>query len=196
MSDAPNPRARWRVGLAVALLLVGLLGAVIPALAAGTAFLPDERVYQVDGSKAIPMSFAKSAPTPVECRFTGETYSVGPTPGGMTINGRGRVTLSIIAPWTSADWLVLHDARWTSVAAAFAIAPLLFLWWRRAAWSFGRVAGIACCAAGGVSVCAIVLLGRDEGSRVVGGTWWTVPLGAAVMLAAFVVAPAPRVRDE
>src|SRR5262245_42345583 len=131
MSDAPDRGPRWRRRLAVALLLLGFLGAVVPALAIGTGFLPDERVYQVDGSKLIPMSFAKAGPAPVECRVTGEAHAVASTPAGLTVSGRGQVTLLFIAPWTSADWLVQHDARWTAVAAAIAIAPLLFLWWRR-----------------------------------------------------------------
>jgi len=43
MSDASDRRRRWRVRWAVALLLFGLLGAVVPALAAGSRFLPNTR---------------------------------------------------------------------------------------------------------------------------------------------------------
>src|SRR5262245_51305903 len=39
MNDAPRPVARWRVGLAVALLLIGLVVAFVPGLAAGDRFL-------------------------------------------------------------------------------------------------------------------------------------------------------------
>jgi hypothetical protein len=197
MSDVQDRRTRRRARWAVALLIIGLLGAVVPALAAGSGFLPIEHIYRVEGSRLIPLSSPGSAgPAPMECRISGDVLATGVNAAGLTVRGSGEAKIMYIAPWTSAVYLVQHDAGWAAAAAAIALAPLLFLWWRRAAVSFVRVAGLACCVAAGASVCAIVLLGQDEGSHVVGGTWWTVPVGAAVMAAAFLVAPTPRRRDD
>jgi hypothetical protein len=200
MSDGVDPRARRRGRWAIVLLLIGLLAAVVPALVAGSRSRTVVYLFRTGNGSTPPRAIVMTtdSPTPEIYRVTGDDLSVDTNDGVVRIRGSANLALTTtgMPPWTSVVDLVQHDAGWAAAAASIALAPLLFLWWRRAATAFVRVAGIACCAAAGVSVCALVLFRADGAPPVDGDTWWTVPLGAALMTAAFLVAPAPRVRDE
>src|SRR5262245_56103358 len=176
MSDAPDPRARRRLRWAVVLLLLGFLGAVVLALVAGRGSGAVVYLFAtVDGSTPPPpVVMPTDSPTAQTWRVTGDHLSVDTSDGVLKISG---VTITAksngLRSWTSIFDLVQHDAGWAAAAVAIALAPFLFLWWRRAATSFGRVAGIACCAAAGVSVCLLVLFRPDGAPPVDAATWWT-----------------------
>jgi hypothetical protein len=67
-----------------------------------------------------------------------------------------------------------------------------------AAIAFGRVTGVACCVAASSAVCAFALTVAPGPLDVAMDSWgWiALPAGGLLMAAAFLVAPAPRVRDE
>jgi hypothetical protein len=92
--------------------------------------------------------------------------------------------------------LVRADASWTVAIATLAVAPALFLWWRRSPARFLRGAGVACCVAASAAVCTLALTRPYGEIGPLSWIWCTVPLGGALMAAAFLVAPAPQVRDE
>jgi hypothetical protein len=78
---------------------------------------------------------------------------------------------------------------WGSVAAALVLVPLWFLWWRRSAMSFARGIGVLASAA---TAAALVTLTWDAAAFCAAHVMVAAP---AAYLAAFVVAPPPRVRD-
>ena len=179
----------WRGRVAIAVLLLGFAAAVVPGLAAGDGFLrpPGDRLFPWLGPPY-------SGTTDGECFWVlGE--GVSEDADGVP---RARIpTFTLYGPvWPSAAGLVRHNAGWAAAAAAIALTPLLFLWWRRAGTSFGRVSGIACGAAASAAVLGLVLIPGEPELRCVQGVWWTVPAGGALMCAAFLVAPAPVRRLE
>ena len=182
MNDDAVLRARLRARCAVALLLVGLVVAFVPGLAAGDLFLP--------------------SPFPefdVIIRSIGTDRSVGTNHYGFGGVTTARVLVGApVTTWppTSLIGWVRADGSWAASAVSLLVAPLLFLWWRRSAIGFGRVAGIVCCLAASSVVCLMVLTNPVREIAPPGWIWRTVPLGGALMAAAFLVAPAPRVRDE
>jgi hypothetical protein len=165
VARASKARMRW----AVALLVVGVVVAFAPGLAADMAFLRVVHIWHVDGR--------------------GEWIELV----GLTRFDRTRVDGSELG--TSALDLVRTEVAWAAIAASLGVVSLLFGWWRRDGFPFARWAGVGCSMAAAVSVIALVASMRGL-SDVPSGNWWTVPLGGALMAAAFVVAPAPRVRDE
>lgn len=181
---ATSSRARVRARFAVVLLLLGLAVASVPGLAAGDAFRPGTVIYSVSRG---PFTWV-AAQRPTQNAFTVDVT----TP-------RVEHTFRIYprSPWRSSlPDLVLHETGWTAAAVALlALAPL-FAWWRRAGLTFGRVAGVASSAAAAASVCLLVLVPRADTFESAGGVWWTVPLGAVLMGAAFAVAPAPVPRRD
>jgi hypothetical protein len=164
---------RW----AVAVLLAGVLVAFVPALLAGDRFIVQ--------------------------RFDGEAWLLGGRTGadglarlplpewrGMALipAGRGRSSLLTIAR---------NELPWAVSVATLLVAPLLFVWWRRSAIGFGRTAGATTSVAAAGAVCAHVLTRSVDEHVSLDPMWWTTfPAGAALMAIAFLVAPAPRVRDE
>jgi len=202
MSDDAAPRARRRIRWAVALLLVGLLGAVVPALVAGPRFLSSASVYPLaDGRVIVIAGFAgRGGPgpwVPIHYQVTGDRVSAEVEGGVLTIRARGTITVtSSPSAWTSAADLVTHEPGWTAAAVAIALTPLLFVWWRRSGAGVPRATGIACCVAASAAVCAFVLTRPANDVVSPGWVWCTVPAGAALMVAAFAVAPPPRMRDE
>lgn len=172
---------RWRSRLAVALLLLGLVVAFVPGLIAGDEFLwstATRKVLFTNGKvvRTYVVDFATATPGP-----SGPTRIVG---------------LSFLIYPTSLVELATTDIAWASSLVALGVAAGLFVWWRRTAIGFGRVVGIGSCAAAAVAVCALVLSRFDHEYVSPGWTWRTVPLGAALMAAAFVTAPAPPRRDD
>jgi hypothetical protein len=157
---------RW----AVALLVAGVVVAFVPGLAAGERFL---------------------YPSP-------PLVHLGPRPRPPFLISSGLVPDGLIVkfPPTSLVELVRTDAAWAIAAATLLASPLLFLWWRSSAIGFGRVAGVACCVAAAAAACVLVINRWEFEYFKPGWIWMSVPLGAALMAAAFLVAPAPRVRDE
>ena len=170
MSDDAVPRVRW----AVALLLVGLVVAFVPGLAAGDRFVRVRRV-----------TIYATLQGPAESEH-------------WVDEGDALWAWEFDNAWpegTSACDLVRTDLGWAFVAGALAGAPALFLWWRRASLALARATGIACAIAAAVSATALAT-SLLHPWKLPPGIWWTVPVGAAVMAAAFLVAPAPQVRDE
>lgn len=167
---------RVRMRVAVAVMVVGAVVAFAPGLAAGDRFV-----------SVMPIWFN---PSRWDDRKDGLVWT--------EISGRFDFS------WphrfeplrgTSAVDLARLDSSWTIVAATLALVPALFVWWRRANFAFARAAGVACAVVASAAV--VVLVKSMPGlSKLPGGAWWTVPVGGALMAAAFVVAPAPRVRDE
>src|SRR5262245_17053887 len=158
MSDAPNPRTRHRIRWAIALLLLGLLGAVVPALVSGPRFLSSAAVYLLDDGRTvvIPALTARAAagrPAPMFFKVTGDRVSANVDGGVLTFTGGSTLTFtSGPSAWTSAADLVTHEPGWTAAAAAIALTPFLFLWWRRSAAGVARATGIACCVAASAAV--------------------------------------------
>lgn len=192
MSDASDPRARRRLGRAVALLVIGLLVAFVPALVAGDRFLLDPYQASIAAwDQAIP----SSANATLTYGTVGTShYGFGGTSSEASVSADTFVVN--FGPPTSLSDLVSSDIAWAIPAATLLLVPGLFLWWRRSAVTFGRIAGAASAIAASSVVCALVLT-RDWNEFVPPGwIWVSVPLGGALMAAAFVVAPAPRVRDE
>jgi hypothetical protein len=200
MSDAPDPRVRRRIRWAVALLLLGLLGAAIPPLVAGSGSRTVVYLFTTGNrpTAASPVVLTTDLQPSEVLRVTGDDVFVDTKGGVLNVRGGAQftITTSGVPRWTSVVDLVQHDAGWAAAAVSIALAPFLFLWWRRSATTFVRVAGIACCAAAGLSVCALVLFGPDGAPPADARTWWTVPVGAALMAAAFLVAPPPSRRDD
>lgn len=157
-----------RVRMAVALLVVGLFVAFVPALAAGEDFLPVVQIPVWDDE-------GRSQWVQVATRHhMGRTW--------------------YLSPWTSATTMVRSDAAWAAIAISLVLVPALFAWWRGAGFRVARTAGLVCAVAASASVVALVM--SMQLSHVLAGVWWTVPAGGALMAVAFVVAPAPRRRDE
>lgn len=161
-------RMRW----AVALLVLGLVVAIVPSVVSGVRFVRAVIVWSIPATSGQWRGRWRDV-----CDEHG-FHPFGPFPEG-----------------TSAIDLIRSDTAWAVVAAALALVPLLFGWWRRADVGFARTAGITCAVAASASVVALVASIPDQ-SHLPVGVWWTVPLGGALMAAAFVVAPAPRRRDE
>jgi len=195
---APTLRARIRTRVAVVLLLLGLAVAVMPGLAAGDAFRPSAWICVGSWRLPFPPTAAPSSgAAPTKYSIEGEEVTIELIGGATNIRAKGSIRI-VGTPFgrSSLIDLVLHEAGWTAAAVALlALAPL-FVWWRRAALTFGRVAGIASSVAAAASVCLLVLVPRANPPEFVGGVWWTVPLGAVLMGAAFVVAPAPVPRRD
>ena len=156
-----------RMRVAVAVLVIGLVVAFVPGLIAGEEFLRAVRVWFADGHD----------------EWLGSVY---------LFTHERRMPR---CPGTSAEYLVRVDGGWAAVAISLALAPFLFGWWRLAGAGFLRIAGTGCAVAAGASAFAFVASMRGV-SNLPDGVWWTVPLGGALMAAAFLVAPPPRVRDE
>ena len=190
---AASRRSRIRARLGVVLLLLGLAVAAVPGLAAGNAFLP--RLWFRVGSVTTPLPL-------VQVKSTGATAApVLTSSGNVIVSPRLRVVATeagaiyVITGWPSAPTsladLVLHEPGWTAAAIALLTMVPFYAWWRRCGLSFGRIAGVATCIASAAEVCVLVLVPAPD-PPVDWRVWWTVPLGAALMGAAFVVAPAPR----
>jgi len=187
MSDAPDPRARRRGRWAVALLLLGLVVALVPGLVAGDEFLGAE----INGDWDVSIRGVAN----------GTFTFVGPGTNHAGFGGRPTHTVLTTDAFRTplADSLVdsvRTDLSWAGSLASLIVAPLLFLWWRRSAIRFGRIVGAACCVATSTVVCVTLLTHPMYEFATLGRVWLTVPLGGALMAAAFVVAPAPRVRHE
>jgi hypothetical protein len=176
MSDAPDPRDRRRIRWAVALLLLGFLVAFVPGLAAGDDFVVVTSEWNV-----------------IEKGSRHDDHVSAPIVLHFYVRTDGTV---LRVPPTSYCDLVGDDLSWATSAATLLVAPLLFLWWRRSALRFGRGAGIACCVVASAAISALVLTRADLEYMSLAWTWGTVPLGGALMVAAFLVAPAPRPRDD
>jgi hypothetical protein len=185
MSDAPDPRDRRRICWAVALVLLGFLVAFVPGLLSGDEFVP-RRPTSTDWYSR-PLSNTSFAATPAETSHAGSGVARTFVIRSLTI---------VIDPPTSLVGLATTDLSWAVAAATLLVAPLLFLWWRRSATGFGRAAGVASCFAAAGAVCALVLTRPDCEVVSPAAIWCMVPLGGALMGAAFLLAPAPRVRDE
>ena len=170
--------AKQRALGAIALLLLGVFVAFLPAIVAGDEFLRPE----VD--PAWVASWMQHASI-TEVRGS----------GGMRAVVETNVPIFLPSGPTSLVGLATTDVSWAVVVVSLLVAPGLFVAWRRSAITFGRVAGVACCVAATTAVCAIVQGQRDE-SLLFGARWCTVPIGGALMAAAFLVAPPPRRRDE
>ena len=200
----PAHVTRARAGLGVVLLLFGLLVTVVPGLAAGDAFHPGlpggvivTRVVPAQASATAPpsgdRSFRVSLPL---VTADGETRV---RQGGPAIALNQTLAFTFTfgpPPGSSLTDLVLHEPGWTAAALGLVLAPLVFVWWRRRGVPFARVVGIACSLAAGAAVGALVFESRARFSDAEGGVWWTLPLGAALMGAAFLVAPAPERRGD
>src|SRR5262245_32065840 len=130
MSDALDPSPRRPTRCAVALLLLGLALAFVPALAAGDRFVRVRRV-------------AIYAPLQ------------GPAETEQWVEeGDALWAWEFDSAWpdgTSACDLVRSDLGWAFVAGALVGAPVLFLWWRHANFALARAGGIACAVAAGMS---------------------------------------------
>ncbi len=191
---APALRARVPARVALALLLIGLFIAFVPGLAAGNGFMPRAWVSSGSIQIALPMASGQSQ------RFataTGDELTIDTTGGVLTIRGKTSINLtgSWFAPSSLTD-LALAEPGWAAaVAALLAMAPL-YAWWRRGSLSFGRVLGAATGVVAAAAVCAMAIDSAHDLSTVTSGEWWTVPLGALLMGAAFVVAPEPVRRSE
>jgi hypothetical protein len=196
----PSRRMRARATFAVVLLLLGLLVTVVPGLAAGDEFrrgLPGVVVV----TPVVPAQSSAPAPPSGELCFrvltADRTVRVRNGGPAITLNQTLAFTITSGPPTgSSLTDLVLHEAGWTTAALGLVIAPLLFVWWQRRGVSFARMLGIACSLAAGAAVGALVFESRARFSDAEGGNWWTLPLGAALMGAAFVVAPAPGRRSD
>ena len=194
MSEDADVRAKRLVRWAVAVLLLGLVVALVPGLAAGEGFV-----------RAVDFRIHLSLPQPGEFVSDGWVEVAGPNEAGGSFSFETtpysstkpppNVTLVQICG-TRASTLVRDELSWTAAAAALAIAPLLFAWWRFGNPSFGRTAGVACAVVASLTVCVLVSRMADTSWTFPAGVWWTVPAGGALMAAAFVVAPTPRRRDE
>jgi hypothetical protein len=200
-----HPAGRTRTRAAVALLVVGMLVASVPGLAVGDEFLSGGSLgawVRLDdpGQGPRPAGTATWSIQPAP-RWRGFRVSPAPPEDGSFVrfNAVRSAFWSVptVPPPLSMTNLVRHEAGWTAAALALVVTPLLFAWWRRRGASFGRGVGIACSLAGGAAVGALVLEAHARYGDAQGGVWWTVPLGALLMGAAFVVAPAPgRALDD
>jgi hypothetical protein len=178
MSDALERRWTRRAQWAVALLLLGSAVAFVPGLAAGDAFMRTQ--WTTANGSLPPFTTAKwTTTTPV-------------TFGGRPFRIR---SLSFVID-DSLTALVRNDPSWAASIATLVFAPFLFLWWRRSAIGFGRVAGVAACVAAATAVCGIVQLSAGREIAEPKWVWATVAIGGALMAAAFLVAPTPRPRDD
>ena len=199
----PSHVTRARARLGVVLLLLGLLVTVVPGLAAGDAFRPGvpgavvvTPVVPAQSSATAPPSGAVCFRT-VAADRTVRVRMVRQDGTAIALNQGVVFTFSIgPPPRSSLTDLVLHEAGWTAAALGLVVAPFLFVWWRRRGVPFARVVGIACSLAAGAAVGALVFESRARFSDAAGGVGWTMPLGAALMGAAFVVAPAPERRGD
>jgi hypothetical protein len=190
-TDAPiaaqtsrRPRVRARLG--VVLLLLGLVVAFVPGLAAGDRFLSVRWHFVVLDS-------------PSERADAADLRRTRIAPAGVYSSGGPAGTAGEIEwPGSSLTNFVSNDTRWALAAATLLTVPLLFAWWRRSAAGFIRNAGFACSLAAAVAACAMALTHPAPPRNVFfevatsrSGLWWTVPFGAALMAAAFAVAPTP-----
>jgi hypothetical protein len=184
MSDSTDLCARRRGRWAVTLLLLGLVVAFVPGLAAG-----DRSVPTSSGTWDVAVFGVASG-----------THSFAPVGSNhFGLRSAAERTTTIVDdsyPLASLSELVRGSVAWAVSAATLLLAPLLFLWWRRSATGFGRAAGVASCFAAAGAVCALVLTRPDCEFVSPAAIWCFVPLGGALMAAAFLVAPPPRVRDE
>jgi hypothetical protein len=156
---------------AITLLVLGLVVAFVPGLAAENGFLRAIHLWSGDSSE------------------TRDWWMYVPGRFHMPVLSVDRVL------GTSALDLIRSEVEWAIVAASLGLVPVLFGWWRRAGVGFARTGGVGVSVAAAASV--IALVGSMRGlSDLPAGVWWTVPLGGALMAAAFLVAPTPRVRDE
>ena len=190
MSDGADLPARRRARCAVAVLLIGLVVAFVPGLAAEQHFVRAVETFAC-------LQPGPGSPTYrwVELDAPDEQGGRASTAPVYTWNGIQPVQLVPI--WgTSALELVRRELGWAAAAATLAIIPLLFACWRFGNASFGRSAGVACAAVACISVCVLVGRMTDSSRLLPGGFWWTVPVGGALMAAAFLVAPPPRPRDD
>jgi hypothetical protein len=198
----PSRRMRARARLAVVLLLLGLLVASVPGLAVGDEFLSAGsfgawvRIDEGPQGPGPPGPAPQKSPAWRWVRASPAPPHVG---SFVRFNADRRAFWSVptVPPPLSMTNLVRHEAAWTAAALALVVTPLLFAWWRRRGASFGRGVGIACSLAGGAAVGALVLEAHSRYADAQGGVWWTVPLGGALMGAAFLVAPPPtRAGDD
>ena len=166
MSDGAGPSARRRTRRSAALLLLGLFVAIVPGLLAGHEFLADQHV---------------------KSEFS---------PGGSWYSDRDFYFLMRGELPPSLFDLMRFEHAWTVAMATLALAPGVFLWWRWSGARFARVVGAACCAVACLAVCALAFTHPYFGNDNRGWTWCAVPVGGALMAAAFLAAPTPRVRDE
>src|SRR5262245_2447209 len=160
----------------VAMLVLGLLVALVPPLAAGDDFIYPQPEMGRIGAELVRADFGKR-----------RTF--------RDIHVRDDGSYVLMPPRALAE-LVQYRGSWAAAAATLLAGPLLFLWWRRSAIGFGRVAGVACCVAASGAVCAVVLTHPAREFASAGWAWCFVPLGGAMMAAAFVAAPAPLRRDD
>jgi hypothetical protein len=92
--------------------------------------------------------------------------------------------------------LVRYETGWAVAIGTLLGAPPLFVWWRRSAAAFVRATGALCCAAASLAVCLLALTHPLMEGLTRSWIWCAVPLGGALMAAAFLVAPPPRPRDD
>lgn len=100
---------------------------------------------------------------------------------------------SASAWWWRGQWLaqlIGDEPRWALPIATLVVLPLWFVWWRRTAVSFGRVAGVALSLIVGFAMWIFML--TDDSIRwsqfvVISLTW-----AVAAFVRAFSIAPDPR----
>ena len=193
MTDEPRSRVTGRSRFAVLLLLLGVVAAFVPGLAAGNGFRPCGWISK--GTFLIPKPPVSGSGA---YRITGDGARVGGDARAIVVTGNAQITYTGVGSGRArlCD-LVAYEPGWTAAAAALIAMAPLYLWWRRGGLAFARVAGIAACIAAAAAVCVFVLVPRTLFEESIGGIWWTMPLGALLMAAAFLVAPAPvRSRDD
>lgn len=199
VDDAPPRRRVTRPRIAVVLLLLGVVVAFVPGLMAGSSFRPC--AWIASGSINLPLAPLQpmsGGATPQSYVITGDDVKLSGSGSTFSVRASGGVVIFglPIGRSTLCD-LVAFEPGWTAAAAALLAMAPLYLWWRRGGLPFARFIGFAACVASAAAVCVFVLVPRSTHEQSVGGIWWTMPLGALLMAAAFLVAPAPvRSRED
>lgn len=103
-------------------------------------------------------------------------------------NSRGTSPSTLVA-------LVQEDAAWAAGVGTLAFAPVLHFIWRKTAIPFGRVCGVATCAAGGLDLWMKLVDASTSQTKYVYDAAWLLPLVAVAFVIAFATAPKPRDRE-
>jgi hypothetical protein len=177
VGDDLDRRTRRRATAAVVILAVGLVVAVAAPIVGGDEFVPHPRWTGRGVSVELLPNGLK------EYSFEDPSFVPGGGSGLPVVFLDDTVTGGLLKLATS-------DPRWIAATVALVAIPLWFWWWRRSAKSFARGIGAFTSAA---TTAALVVLTWPADAYCAAHALIAAPVA---YLAAFLVAPDPRVTDD